>query len=319
MKRSNFSSQQAELSRFTLSRIHQPEETENTSADRQSAWQSNSRTRKTWEFRNSSHQQRLSHIQQAEAFSGHDFFMLVSACLDHTEFNESELTELAKAFVDKHCTANHAEEMNERNGAPSDWDWIAILFDRLPEKALWQLLRGAIATRAELPDEAIMKLDDSMQGQLFYEGHVQNRRARIAFARSAEHIIYMREAAGGKNVWMEDEEFAGLVELNDSVTFACFARCDQMRPHHLLFINHKLAADPHRSEFLASSYDTRITLMKALEVQGNTPELSWMRQALEQSQDVAQLWHEYLSIRNRTLSSTTGPVLASDPGQHLLN
>jgi len=293
--------------------------TERVSAGGWSAWQSNSKTRKTWEFRNSSHQQRLRIIQQAETFSGHDFFMLVSACLDHAEFNESELGDMAKVFVDTHCAAGHSHSMNERNGTLSDWDWISMLFDRLPEKPLWHLLRGATATHAELNDEAVMKLDDSMQGQLFFESHVQNMSARIAFARSGEYIIFLRDAAGGKNVWMEDEEFAELVELNDSVTFACFARCEQMKPHHLLFIKHKLAADPHRSEFLATSYDTKITLMKALEMQGNTPELSWMRQALDDSQDVLRLWPDYLNIKSRALASTTGPVRASDPGRHLLN
>ena len=276
-----------------------PTHAERASAGRQSAWQTNSKTRNAWEFQTSSHEQRLSIIRQAEAFNGHDFFILVSNGLDHAGFSESELVDLAKTFVENHCHADQGPAMNERQGAFTDWDWISNLFDRLPEQALWQLLRGAIATRAELSDEAIMKLNDSMQGQLFYESQVQNRQARIAFARSAEHIIFMREAAGRKNVWMDDEEFSSLVDMNDSETLACFARCEQMKPHHLFFIKQILAADPHGSEFLATSYDTAITLMKALEVQGNTPEMSWMRQASETATDAVQLWQNYLDIRNR--------------------
>jgi len=152
--------------------------------------------------------------------------------------------------------------------------------------------------------------DDLIQGQLFFKDHVKNRKARIAFARSTENIIYMREAAGSKNVWMDDGEFAELVELNDSVTFACFARSEQMKPHHLLFIVQKLVANPHSHEFLANSYEAKITLMKALEVQGNTPELSCMRQAVEAvakrsgqadvkaGQDISALWQSYLNLRN---------------------
>jgi hypothetical protein len=154
------------------------------------------------------------------------------------------------------------------------------------------------------------KLDDLTQGQLFFDDQVKNRKVRIAFACSTENVIYMREAAGGRNVWMDDEEFADLVELNDSVTFACFARSEQMKPHHLLFIVQKLAANPHSHEFLANSYEAKITLMKALEVQGNTPELSCMRQAVEAvvngsgqtdvntGQDISGLWQSYLNIRN---------------------
>ena len=156
----------------------------------------------------------------------------------------------------------------------------------------------------------------------------------------------MREAAGGNNVWMDDEEFARLVELDDSITFACFARSEQMRPHHLLFIQHKLAADPHQTEFLASSYETKITLMKALEMQGNSQELTWMRSALKamspathsdgclRSSDAGALWRNYVEIKSRAVSSlprnplamnntcpvsTAGPVRTSTVGRYLLN
>jgi hypothetical protein len=316
MKRGDSSRQQTALPHLTFSGSLDAAQ---TSTSRQSAWQSNSKTRKTWEFRNASQEQRLNIIRQAEAFSGHDFFILVSACLEQGGVADDELTELAKTFVDNHCPVGRALAMNEKNGVLSDWDWISNLFGRLPEAALWQLLRGAIATRAELPDEAIMKLNDSMQGQLFCESHVQNRRARIAFARCANHITFMREAAGGKNVWMEDEEFSALVDLNDSVTLACFARCDQMKPHHLFFIKNKLETDPHHSALLATSYDTAITLMKALEVQGNTPEMAWMRQASESAENTGQLWQRYLEIKTGDLASTTGPVWTSKPDRHHLN
>ena len=316
MKYGHSSRQQTALPRLPLSG---PLDDTQTTASRQSAWQSNSKTRQTWEFRNAGQEQRLNIIRQAEVFSGHDFFILVSACLDQGGIEDDELTELAKTFVDNHCPVDRALTMNEKNGVLSDWEWISNLFGRLPEAALWQLLRGAIVTQAELPDEAIMKLDDSMQGQLFYESHVQNRQARIAFARCANHIIFMREAAGGKNVWMEDEEFSELVDLNDPVTLACFARCEQMKPHHLLFIKNKLEADPHSSAFLATSYDTAITLMKALEVQGNTPEMAWMRQACATTTNTGQLWQRYLEIKTGDPESTTGPVRTSSPVRHRLN
>jgi hypothetical protein len=267
------------------------------------------------------------------------------------EFNESELNDMVKAYVETHCTEDQAHSMNEKIGGFSDWDWISQLFDLLPEDALWQILRGAIATRAQLSDEVIMNLDDSMQGQLFFESHVLNRRSRIDFACGGDHLIYLREAAGTRNVWMNDEEFTRLVELNDSITFACFARCEQMKPHHLLFIQHKLAQDPHQSGFLASSYDAKITLMKALEVQGNSQELNWMRQVLEGllsfdgcpgsssgslpgPRNTESLWRNYLNIKNKAATvapgalqsmkesppkSTPGPVRASANGRHLLN
>lgn len=302
--------------------------------DGQSDWRSNSFSRKTVEISHSSQLQRLQLVCQDSGFSGHDFFLLVSACLDMNEFDESELNDMVKAFVETHCTEEQAHSMNEKNGGFSDWDWIAQLFDRLPEGALWQILRGAIAARAQLSDEVIMNLDDSMQGQLFFEGHVLNRRARIGFACYGDHLIYLREAAGAKNVWMNDEEFTRLVELNDSITFACFARCEQMKPHHLLFIQHKLAQDPHHSEFLASSYDAKITLMKALEVQGNSQELNWMREVLEGATDTRSIWRGYLNMKSKAEKvapealqttkefppkSTPGPVRASTDGRRLLN
>ena len=306
--------------------------------DGQSAWQSNSISRKSVAISHSSHSQRMKLVRLDSGFSGYDFSLLVSACLDMADFNESELNDMVKAFVETHCTEDQAQSMNEKNGGYSEWDWISQLFGRLPDGALWLLLRGAIAARAQLSDEVIIGLDDSMQGQLFFEPHVKNKRARIAFACSREHIIYMREAAGANNVCLSDEEFTQLVKLNDSITFACFARCEQMRPHHLLFIQHKLAKNPHQCEFLASSYDAKITLMKALELQGNSQELCWMRQVLENpnpaSNEASVVWHDYLNARGKGESvmpgafratekalpvSTPGPKGASAVARHLIN
>lgn len=322
---------------------------ERTFTDRQSAWLSHSVTQRIMAISQSSQRQRLERIRQADEFTGREFFLLVSACLDTPGFRESELNEMVKAFVETHCKAEQARSMNERSGGFSHWDWISQLFDRLPDQALWQLIQGAITARAEFSDEVIYSLDDAMQGQLFFEQQVQNRRARIAFACSSEHIIYMRDAAGSKNVWMDDEEFARLVQLNDSITFACFARCEQMKPHHLLYIQHKLAQDPHQSDFLATAYDAKITLMKAIERQGNTTELSWMRQALSGGSadaavaapgssgsrpDPSSLWRNYLNIRSEAAAgasgqfrhpvndltvSTSGPNRTSAVNRHLLN
>ena len=107
-----------------------------------SAWQSNSKTRNNLDFRNASQEQRLQLIRQATAFSGHDFFLLVSACLDGLQISDNELIDVTKAFVETHCSMDHMPSMNESSGAFSDWDWISMLFDRLPEKAMRRLLRA---------------------------------------------------------------------------------------------------------------------------------------------------------------------------------
>ena len=62
-----------------------------------------------------------------------------------------------------------------------------------------------------------------------------------------------------------------------------------------------------------------ITLMKALEVQGNTPEMAWMRQASETAANAGQLWQRYLEIKTGDPGSTTGPVRTSSPIRHRLN
>ena len=154
-----------------------------------------------------------------------------------------------------------------------------LLFNQLPEQELWQLLQDLIASEIELPDHTIEQLDDRMQGFLFLQECVNNREARIRFAQSSEHMTYLRDAAGSQNVWMSDEEFSGLVDADDSATLACFARSEQMKPHHLAYIEYKLGVHPHRYELLASSYEASITLKKALESQGNSWEMALFRLA----------------------------------------
>ena len=185
---------------------------------------------------------------------------------------------------------------------------FGFLFEQLPEHELWHLLQYLIESEIELANGAIAQLDDRMQGFLFLQDYITNREARIEFATSSEHMPYLRDAAGGRNVWMDDEEFSGLVSQDDSATLACFARSEQMKPHHLAYIEYKLAAHPHRQELLATSYDASITLKKALECQGDSRELALFRQAREtvdSNADPRTLWRAYLKL------STSRPVRAS--------
>lgn len=176
------------------------------------------------------------------------------------------------------------------------------LFEQLPESDLWQLLQGVIASEVELDDDVIERLDDRMQGYLFLQESVVNRKARIAFARSSGHMLYLRDAAGSRNVCMDDEQFTELVNQGDSVTLACFARCEQMKPHHLAYIEYKLLSQPHANDQLATSYDATITLKKALESQGNSRELAVFRLAKLSVGNIADnspesLWLTYLSLK----------------------
>lgn len=190
-----------------------------------------------------------------------------------------------------------------------------VLFKQLPEPELWSLLQQVIDAEVELDDRSVSQLDDRMQGLLFLQEFVVNREARIRFAASAAHMTYLRDAAGSRNVWMDDEEFTALVEANDPVTLACFARSQEMRPHHLAFIEHKLRVDPHGVDLLATSWDTRITLKKALESQGNTREMDLFRlarKALEGSNcDPRELWRAYLDLSTRLPLRTSTAVADS--------
>ena len=81
-----------------------------------------------------------------------------------------------------------------------------------------------------------------------------------------------------------------------------------MKPHHLAYIEYKLAAYPHRQEMLATSYDATITLKKALECQGDSWEMALFRQAREavdSNADPRMLWRAYLDL------STSRPVRTS--------
>lgn len=228
---------------------------------------------------------------------------------------------------------------------------LDALITQLPEQELWRLLEDVTALEIELKDDTIVNLDDRMQGFLFLQEYVRNRAARIEFARSPVHMPYLRDAAGSRNVCMDDEEFSELVSEDDSATLACFARCEQMLPHHLLYIEYKLAIHPHRQELLATSYDAMITLMKVLESQGSTREISLMRVAkavLEGSTDLERivancafskvecfngdpraLWRGYLNLKTldepliRELLqscglSTSRPLRTSVPGNRLI-
>jgi hypothetical protein len=153
------------------------------------------------------------------------------------------------------------------------------LIEQLPEPELWRLLQDVIAQEIELEDGTIRRLDGRMQGFLFTQEYVTNRVARIDFATSPQHMAYLRDAAGSRNVWMTDDEFTELVARDDAATLACFARSEQMRPHHLAYIEHKLSVHPHGNEMLATSYDASITIKKAVERGGNARETALFRLA----------------------------------------
>ena len=211
---------------------------------------------------------------------------------------------------------------------------IESLIARLPEQELWRLLQDVIASELELANGTIQQLDDRMQGLLFLQEYVANRKVRIEFARSPQHMPYLRDAAGCRNVWMDDDEFTELVIQDDPVTLACFGRSEQMKPHHLAFIEYKLAAHPHRDELLATSYDVTITLKKVLERQGNSREMMLFRLAkavLEDTDGVGSkaakyapgaivdpnggpraLWQAYLNLKN--LDQTTLQELLTTAG-----
>lgn len=217
-----------------------------------------------------------------------------------------------------------------------------VLIKQLPEQELWRLLQDLIADEVELADGTIRKLDAQMQGFLFLQGYVANRAARIEFARSAQHMPYLRDAAGGRNVWMSDAEFTNIVDEDSPETLACFARSEQMMPHQLLYIEHKLARHPHRQAVLATAYDAMITTKKSLELHGNTREMALIRLAktaldgspeLESAMsarvpgavvnspgDPKALWRAYLNLKNldegalRELLETAG-LSTSGPGR----
>lgn len=166
---------------------------------------------------------------------------------------------------------------------------IQTMIGRVPEQRLWRELQDVIASGRELDDSTIGRLDSHMQGFLFLQEQTSNRKARIAFAQSKQHMPYLRDAAGGQNVWMNDAEFGRLVEQDDAETLACFARSEQMAPHQLMYIEYKLALNPHGHDMLATAYDAMITTKKALELRGHSRGMALMRlakAALEGSADI---------------------------------
>lgn len=166
---------------------------------------------------------------------------------------------------------------------------LQTMIGRVPEQRLWRELQNVVDSGRELDDTTVRRLDSHMQGFLFLQEHISNRRARIAFARSKQHMPYLRDAAGSRNVWMNDAEFSDLVELDDAETLACFARSEQMDPHQLLYIEYKLALDPHGRDTLATADDAMITAKKALELRGHSRNMALMRlakAALEGSADI---------------------------------
>lgn len=210
---------------------------------------------------------------------------------------------------------------------------LRAMIGRRPEQDLWRALQDVVASETPLDDRTIGRLDSRMQGFLFLQDFIENRRARIAFARSPHNMPYMRDAAGSRNVWMTDAEFNELVEQDDAETLACFARSEQMSPHHLVYIEYKLALDPHGKTELASSYDATITAKKALELRGNTRGMALMRlakAALEGSaevetdlaarlrrsvvvpvDDARALWRAYLNLKSLDGETLRGLLEAS--------
>jgi hypothetical protein len=152
-------------------------------------------------------------------------------------------------------------------------------FEGRSEQERWRILQDVVASGAKLDDATVASLDRHMQGYLFVQDHVGNRRARIAFARSGDNMPYLRDAAGSRNVWMSDDEFGELVEQNDAATLACFARSEQMDPHQLVYIEYKLSLDPHGRPDLATADDAMITAKKAQELRGPARGTALMRLA----------------------------------------
>ena len=166
---------------------------------------------------------------------------------------------------------------------------LVTMIGRVPEPQLWRALQEIARTGTDLDEITFERLDGHMQGYLFLQEHINMRKARIAFARSPSNMAYLRDAAGSRNVWMTDAEFGELVEQDDAETLACFGRCEDMEPHHLLYIEYSLTKQPHRNDTLASADEAMITTKKALERRGSTRSMALMRlakAAIEGSADI---------------------------------
>ena len=83
---------------------------------------------------------------------------------------------------------------------------LRAMIGRRPEQDLWRALQDVVTTETPLDDRTIGRLDSRMQGFLFLQDYVGNRKARIAYARSPHNMPYMRDAAG-KPDHLDDEDY----------------------------------------------------------------------------------------------------------------
>ena len=187
------------------------------------------------------------------------------------------------------------------------------------ESELWLRLQKLMAAGKQLDDHDVQALDERMQGFLFLQNHVENRRARIDFARNPSNMAYLRDAAGGNKVWMVDDEFSELVQEDNAVTLACFGRSEAMQLHHLEFIAFRLSTGPHRQDVLADAHEVQITIKKAIDKKGATQAWRLMKQAISQTgqQGPLAVWSEYVGLamsEGLLAESNTGPFETSGRG-----
>jgi hypothetical protein len=210
----------------------------------------------------------------------------------------------------------------KNNPDSSDWAGLSRVFDTLPEATQWKILRAAIAARKELGADAVRAMSEQMQGCYFVEPWVQHRSARICYAADSGHSIHLRIAAGSNQVWFDDEEFGELLLNRELRDLACFARCPEMRPHHLMLVEHLLKTEPLCGDGLPTAYEAAIALKKSLEKHGHTIESHWFRSPLRKmsraigrdKRSIKALWLSYMdsgiSVRQPKRSNES-PSLSS--------
>ena len=211
---------------------------------------------------------------------------------------------------------------------------MQVFSGNLQEKQMWRALQDIVDSGEEIDDAIVKGLDRRMQGFLFLQENVNNREARIAFARCPRNMPYLRDAAGSRNVWMSDAEFNELVEEGNSETLACFARSEHMDPHQLMYIEYTLRLNPHRNAELATADDAMITSRKVLGQRGGGRPLALMRlakAALEgntglktdlaerlrrsvvvSADDPRALWRAYLNLKALDAETLQGLLEAAD-------
>ena len=74
---------------------------------------------------------------------------------------------------------------------------LQSMIGRVPEQRLWRELQEVVADGRELDDTTVARLDSQMQGFLFLQYHVSNRRARIT-SRSRPRSASMRARSAGR-------------------------------------------------------------------------------------------------------------------------